>query len=793
MSTSSQLVGQTLAHYRILERIGAGGMGVVYRAHDERLDRDVALKVLPPGSLADETARKGFRREALTLSKLSHPNIAHIYDFDTQEGVDFLVMEYVPGKTLADKVSTGALAEKEVLTLATQIAQTLQDSHEQGIVHRDLKPGNIMVSRKGLVKVLDFGLARLLRAGEVSSVETVSKVTEAGGTLPYMAPEQLRGEAPDARSDIYAIGAVVYEMATGQRPFEAKLSTALADDILHKPPAPPGRLNPKLSPKLEDIILKCLEKESDNRYQSARELAVDLRRLTTAASSAMVTAPARTGRSWGWAFAIISAAALTTLIAVLAWNPGALRERLVGGGTPQIRSLAVLPLENLSHDPDQEYFAEGMTEELITDLSKLGALRVISRTSAMHYKGTNKTLPEIARELNVDGVVEGTVMRSGNRVRITAQLIQARTDRHLWAETYERDLGDVLRLQSEVAQSVAAEIRVRISPKERALLASSRAVLPEAHEDYLRGRYYWNRRTEEGLRRGIVYFQEAIAKDPNYAVAYAGLADSYNLLPSYGNVQPTEAFPKAKGAATKALEIDGTLAEAQAALSFTLEYYDWDWQSGEAGFKRAIELNPNYASAHHWYAHHLLAFARFDDAAAELNRALELDPLSLIINTDLAQFFYLARRYDRAIEQCRKTMQMDSTFAKTHTVLGEAYLRKKMYPQAITELQEAAALSPGRGRDMALLAYAHALAGNRAKAERILKRLQQSETTASYNPAVAAIYTVLGDKNQAFKWLQSAVKEHSAWMTFLKSDPMFDSLHSDPRFQDLLGEMGLPH
>src|SRR6266568_2892284 len=420
------IAGKTISHYRVIEKLGAGGMGVVYRAHDMRLDRDVALKVLPAGRLAGEAARDRFHREALALAKLNHAHIGAIYDFDTQEGVDFLVMEYIPGTTLGEQLASGPLPESEVLRLGTQIVAALEEAHEQGIVHRDLKPGNIMVTPKGQAKVLDFGLAKLLRPeSEVSTADQLSSSAAVAGTLPYMPPEQLRGKPADGRSDIYAAGAVLYEMATGRRPFREKVATALVDDILHKPPPPPGRLNHDLSPRLEEIILKCLEKEPESRYQSAKELAVDLRRLAlpTVASSVR-PAPARI--TWRRIGVGAAAGVVAILLLLVALNVVGLRERLLGksSATLQIRSLAVLPLENFSRDSEQEYFADGMTEQLITDLAQISALKVISRRSVMQYKGARKPLPQVAKELGVDAVIEGSVQRSGDRVRITAQLIE---------------------------------------------------------------------------------------------------------------------------------------------------------------------------------------------------------------------------------------------------------------------------------------------------------------------------------------------------------------------------------
>ncbi|MFB3154728.1 MAG: protein kinase, partial [Candidatus Acidiferrales bacterium] len=479
------MIGKTLSHYRIVEKIGAGGMGEVYRARDEHLGRDVAIKVLPAGTLADEQARKRFRKEALSLSKLNHPNIATVFDFDTQDGTDFLVMELVEGVTLSDKLAGGPLPEKEITRLGLQLAEALEEAHERGVVHRDLKPGNVMVTPKGQAKILDFGLAKLLRPDVASATATTESFTEtqaAAGTLPYMAPEQVRAENVDARSDIYAAGAVLYEMATGQRAFPETQTGRLMDAILNRAPQPPSGLNRRVSPGLEGIILKALEKEPENRYQSAKELAVDLRRLGIPGSAAAVLSARRpaTRRRMVWAAGVALVALLAVLVGL---NVGGLRERLLGGVVPgQITSLAVLPLENLMGDPEQDYCVAGMHEALITELSKIGALTVISRTSAMRYRNTDKSVPEIARELGVDAVVEGSVLRVENTVRITAQLIEAATDRHLWADNFDRELRDILALHSDVARAIARQIRVTLTPKEESRLAAARPVNPEAFE-----------------------------------------------------------------------------------------------------------------------------------------------------------------------------------------------------------------------------------------------------------------------------------------------------------------------
>jgi len=789
------MVGQTLGHYRILEKVGAGGMGVVYRAHDEQLERDVAVKVLPAGALSNETARRHFRKEAMALAKLSHPNIETVYEFGTQNGTDFLVMEYLPGKTLADKLAGGTCGEKEILALGMQIAAALQEAHEQGIVHRDLKPSNIAITAKGDVKVLDFGLAKLIQQ-ESQLITGDSTDTEiAAGTLPYMPPEQLRGELVDPRSDLYAIGAVLYEMATRRRAFAEAVPSRLIDAILHQLPASPRVLNRQVSPELERIILKCMEKEPDRRYQSANELGIDLRRL--AAPSAVISTPdtvaSRARRGVVSRLIYFAAAALVTLVLIAVfgsrWHP-----RLSHQTIPAtIASLAVLPLENLSGDPEQEYFAEGMTEALITDLSKISALRVISRTSVMQYAGKRKPLPQIARELNVDGIVEGSVQRSGDRVRITAQLIYARTDTQLWGESYDRDLRDLLPLEDDVARAIAREIKIKVTPQEQILLASTLPVTPEAHELYLKGRYYWNKRTPEALEKGLEYFKQATVKDPGYASAYAGIADSYVLLVNLGVLESQVAVPEAMAAAKKAIDLDDHLAEAHASLGIAFRFDHLNWQGAEKELRRAIELDPNYASAYQWYASTQALIGRREELVENARRAQELDPLSPIINASLGHAYYLARQYDEAILQCQKTLEMAPDFAVAHLFLGMAETQKGRYQEGIAEVQKAVNLSKKAPVMPAMLGYAYAAAGERQEALKILKDLlEPSQRKFVSSGDIAIIYAGLGRRDEAFKSLDLAYAQGSLWAIYLKLDPKLDGLRSDERFSAFIQRVGLP-
>jgi eukaryotic-like serine/threonine-protein kinase len=791
VADSQSLIGKTLGHYRIVEKIGAGGMGEVFRAHDEQLDRDVALKFLPAGALIDESARKRFRNEALTLAKLNHPNVATIHEFVTQNGLDFLVMEYVAGNPLARELSREAMPEKQLLALASQIALALQEAHERGVIHRDLKPGNIVITPKGVAKILDFGLAEHLRpVSEKTTMDSLNEPRVVAGTLPYMAPEQLLGEATDARTDIYGLGALLYEMATGQRPFRDEISARLTDAILHRVPAAPRTLSERVSPELERIILKCLEKDPENRYQSAKEVDVDLRRMQMGSSYAAVRvdAPGRVDRRRrvGGAIAGIAVAvALAIGLGLYAW-----RHKLSTTGAPQIQSLAVLPLENLSGDPEQEYFAEGMTEELITQLAQISALRVISRTSVMPYRESRKPLTQIASELHVDAVVEGSVMRSGNRVRITAKLIQASTDKNLWAKGYDRDLTDVLSLQSEVARDIAEEVQVRVTPQEQARLGGSRQVSPQAYDAYLKGRYHWNKETEEEYAQARKFFEQAIAIDPKYAAAYSGLADYFWAT---DELAPQVAMPRAKEYALKALVIDDSISAAHSTLADVTFYGDWDWPAAEKEYKRAIELNPSDAEAHRIYSVFLSAMARADEALVEIRAAQDLDPISVFTSSSAGWTFYFARQYDRAIEQCQRTLELEPNNVGAHACLGDSYVAKGNYEKAIEESKTATTLSKNDPVRAAGLGRAYALAGDKAAARRILEDLL-AESRRHYLPpsSLATVYGALGEKEKAISMLEKAYSDRDPYVTWLKVDDAFDVLRQEPRFQELLRRIGLP-
>ena len=745
------MIGRILSHYRILEQIGAGGMGVVYRARDERLERDVALKVLPSGALSDAATRARFRREALALSRLNHPHIGVIHDFDTVEDTDFLVMEYVSGRTLRARIEDGSIPLTEAVRIAIEIAEALEEAHERGTIHRDLKPENILLTTKGWVKVLDFGLAKLLEpvgAGGAApdTVSLTASDLSGAGTLPYMAPEQLLGGASDARTDLFALGAVFYEMLTGRRAFAERMPAALVNEILNKEPPKPRSIRPEIPPRLEQVVLKTLEKDPSRRLQSAQSLASELRTLDLGETS-----------------------------------------------KPGIESIAVLPLENLSGDPEQEYFADGMTEELIASLVQIGALRVISRTSVMRYKGARKPLPEIARELDVDAIVEGSVRRAGERVRITAQLIDAAKDRHLWAKSYERDLKDVLALQGEVAQAIAQEIQVKLTLPEQAKLRSARLVAPAAYEAFLKGRYHMNKRTEADLKRAISYFNQAIEEDPSYALTYVGIADCYNLLGFYALAAPRDAFPKAKAAAARALEIQPDLGEAHNSLAYAFLYFDWDWAAAGAAFQRAIALREGYSIAHLWYGNLFCVRGDHEGTLREFKRSLELDPLSSVANAAVAWAGYYSRQMEEAVPQFRKALELDPSFIPTHVWFGWTLTSLGQTEEAMEQFDAVRRLVGRSALAESGLAIIHAGRGEKDKAREILDGLlhlrEERYVSSCY---FAFVHAALEEKDEAFAWLERAFEERSHWLTLIAVDPKLDPLRGDPRYPDLLRRMNLP-
>jgi serine/threonine-protein kinase len=775
------MIGKTISHYEILEKLGEGGMGVVYKAQDLELDRIVALKFLSPLLTADEVERKRFEHEARAVSALDHPNICTFYELGkTDNGQLFLAMAYYEGQTVREKIKEKPLPLSEALDIALGMAQGLSKAHEKGVTHRDIKSENIIITTDGGVKIMDFGLAK------IAGASTLTKTGATLGTVPYMSPEQARGDKLDHRTDIWSFGMVLYEMITGRLPFKSDYNDAVIYSILNQDPEPVTALRTGVPMELERIISKCLEKNASDRYQHMDDIIVDLQKVRRVSGEAEQKPPRRTriNIKWNkWLRIGVSAAIIALLL--IFFFPFSKSPDLT------IRSIAVLPLDNLSRDSEQEYFADGMTEALITDLAKISALRVISRTSVMLYKTRKKTIPEIAKELNVDAIVEGSVQRSGDRVRITAQLLHAPTDRHLWAESYERSMTDVLALQTELALAIAKEIRAKVTPQEETHLTSAPPVNKEAYELYLKGRYFWNKRTTEGIKKAIEQFQQAAEADPNYALAYVGLADCYAVLESYAGTPASEALPKAKAYAERALQLDETLAEAHGSLGITNDQL-WQFEEAEQEYKRAISLNPNYPTARQWYSAHLRTLGRLDKALAEIKHAQELDPLSPVIRENVALTYLQMGDLDAAIAQARKIIELDSNYPGGHRSLGLVYLRQRRYPEAIAEFQKGVDLSGRASFQLSNLGYGYALAGKRAEALAIVKELEERYAKREASELhIAPVYSGLGKKDQAFAWLEKAFQTRSSQLRWTTAWPFFDSLRGDPRYIDLLQRVGL--
>jgi TolB-like protein/Tfp pilus assembly protein PilF len=701
-------------------------------------------------------------------------------------------MEYVEGQTLREILVGGPIPTKRLIPLATQMAEGLAKAHSAGIVHRDLKPENVMVTGDGFVKLLDFGLAKLTHRvlddeADGSEVATMTReLTREGtivGTLGYMSPEQASGRTVDHRSDQFSFGAVLYEMATGEIAFKRGTAAETLAAIIEGEPKPIARVNPKVPAQLRVIVERCLSKEPSERYESTRDLAKELERFREIRLEPPAALTRRT------AIAGVAALAAVGLAGLLGLNVGGLRDRLLGEAGPgRIDSLAVLPLANLSGDPEQDYFVDGMTDLLITELAQIGALKVIARTSVFRLRDKDMSLSDIARALDVDGIVEGSVLRVGDRVRITAQLIHAPTDRNLWARSYERDLRDILSLQSEVAREIAREIRVTVTPQERARLAAARPVDPEANEAYLKGLYYL--RSGTGYTRGNEYFLQAIEKDPDYALAYGGLALTYIGMGNF-RLQPAgEAFSKAQAAAMRALELDETAGRGHAPLAWVKMVYERDWSGAEQASLRAVELNPGATWGHYVRAYVLQAIGRLEEAVASARRARELDPLSVPTNNLVGRMLHFDRRYDQAIHEYLKTLELNPDFPPARLYLGWAYLQKGMLEEAVDELERWVRLT-GEQR-IGPLAHTLALAGRRAEAEELLHELlERPKIELSYPGDVALVYTALGDKDEAFAWLDKAYDAYYP-MLFQLQAPMWDPLRSDPRFTELLRRLNLP-
>lgn len=784
------MIGQTISHYKILEKLGEGGMGIVYKAQDIKLDRLVALKFLPEHLAATSDERARFLQEARAASALSHPNVCHINAIVEQDDHQFIDMEFVDGVTLREKLPVQKV--QDALSYAIQIGEALAEAHRKDIVHRDIKADNLMVNSKNQIKVMDFGLAKLKGALKLT------RTSSTAGTLAYMAPEQIQGGEVDARSDIFSFGAVLFEMMSGRLPFRGEHEAAMVYSIVNEQPGSLLKHRPELPAELERIIHRALEKDPEDRYQHVDDMVSELRRVkkqstkfsSTSIADARMEAPAADvpdaqepspkGRRRLPLVAGFGIAALLLAIAVYV---------VFFTSTKTIDSLAVLPFVNAANDPNTDYLSDGISESLINNLSQLSNLTVMSRSSVFQLKGKDIDPQQAGKTLGVRAVLAGRVMQRGDNLVISVELVDVSNNSHLWGEQYNRKLADVLSVQDEISREISNALSLKLGGEEERRLAKRSTEDTEAYQLYLKGRYHWNKRTLEDLNKALSYFRQAIEKDPNYALAHLGLAETYGVLPSYGDVQFRETYRRAKAAALQALRIDPTLGEAYATIASVEANIEWNWKSADEDFKKAIALKPNYATAHQWYAEFLAGDGRQKEAEQEILKARELDPLSLIVGSNVGWVYYLGGRLEDAIIACQNTLQLDPNFGVAHSMLALAYQQMNRHDKSI-EHQMKAEESLGE-YEWPELAAAYAAAGEKQKALEYIRRMEKTPPLSTYYGGMAMTYAALGEKDKAFAMLDKAYDIGDWYISLLKVEPRFSPLRSDPRFKALLKKLGL--